>query len=139
MRFGDDTGGIHYRYDVQTDPRVHMKACVQAWKHRNVDEWVHLFVHTLDTTPKIWYIETELCRGTESWSLMTEGFQLTFGFEFEYLEIEDALGVIRMKLFDGFPLLIVNHLDWATQMENAMECYKFTIDEEEDAHNVNIP
>jgi len=85
-----------------------MEACVQAWKHRSADEWVHLFVHTLDTTPKNWYTKTKLRRGTASWSLLTEGFQVTIGFESEYPEIEDALEVIIMNLFDECPSPIVN-------------------------------
>lgn len=88
-----------------------MEACVQAWKHRNVDEWVHLFIHTLDTAPKNWYTETKLCRGTKSWAMLTEGFQLTFGFESEYPKIEDALEVIRMNLFVDCPSPTVNQLD----------------------------
>ena len=117
-----------------------MEACVKAWKHKDVDEWVHLFIHTLDTIPKSWYSEAELCRGIETWSLLIEGFQLTFSFESEYPEIDDALEVIRMKLFDDFSLLIFNQLEWATQMENVVECYNFAVDEEEEyPHNMNIP
>ena len=138
-RFGDDAGGMNYSYDGQTNSRSHMEACVEAWQHINVDEWVHLFVHTLDTTPKNWYTETEQRRGTETWSLLIEGFQLNFGFESKYPKIEDALGVIMMNLFDDFPLSIDNQLDWATQMENTTKCQNFTADEEEDPHNVNIP
>jgi hypothetical protein len=63
---------------------------------------------------------------------------MTFGFESEYPEIDDALEVIRMKLFDDYPLPIFNQLDWVAQMENAVECYNFVADEEEDPHNVNI-
>ena len=37
IRFGDDAGGMSYRYDGQTNPRVHIEACVQAWKHKSVD------------------------------------------------------------------------------------------------------
>ena len=45
-----------------------------------------------------------------------------------------------MKLFDNCPLPIFNHLDWAVQIENAVECYNFVADEEEeDPRNVNIP
>ena len=131
---------MNYRYDGKIDPKIHVETCVKAWQHRDVDEWVHLFIHTLDTTPKNWYTKTELHRGAESWYLLTEGFQLTFGFEFEYHNIEDALGVIKMNLFDDFPLPIENQLDWEVQMENAMECYNFVAyDEEEDPCNINIP
>jgi len=65
-------------------PRIHTEACIKACKHKRADEWVHLFIHTLDTIPKNWYTETELCRGNENWCLMIDGFKLTFGFEFEY-------------------------------------------------------
>ena len=75
---------MNYRYDGQTDPRIHIEACVKAWQNWNADERVHMFVHTLDIIPKNWYTKTELCRGTESWSLSTEGFKLTFGFDSEY-------------------------------------------------------
>lgn len=83
---------------------------------------------------------TELHRGTETWSLLCDGFQLTFGFESQYLEIDDALEVIRLKLFDDCPIPIFNQPYWATQMENEVECYNFVADEEEeDTHNMNIP
>lgn len=55
--FGDDARGMSYKYDGQNNPKAHIEACVQAWQHRSVDEWVHLFIHTLDT-PKNWYTET---------------------------------------------------------------------------------
>ena len=112
--FVEDAGGMNYRYDGQTDTRIHMEVCVQAWQHRNVDERVHLFVHTLDTIPKYWYIETELHRCTENWPLLIEGFQLTFGFESKYPKINDALEVIRVKAFDDCPLPLFNQPDWET-------------------------
>lgn len=83
IRFGNDARGINYKYDGQNNPRIHMESCVKAWHHKDVDEWVHLFIHTLDTIPKSWYTETELRRGTKTWSLLTNGFQMTFGFESE--------------------------------------------------------
>ena len=92
----------------------------------------------MDTTPKNWYTKTKLCRGTKNWSLLTEGIQLTFGFEPEYPQVEDALEVIRMNLFDEFPSLIVNQLDWEAEMESMMECYNFAAEEDEDPRNVNI-
>ena len=81
---------------------------VKAQKHRSVDEWAHLFVHTLDTNPRNWYTETELCNGTQNWSLLIDGFTLTFEFESEYPKIDDALGVIRTKIFEDGPLPLDN-------------------------------
>ena len=60
VRFGDDVGGVSYRYDGHTNPKEHIEACIQAWQHQSADEWVHLFIHTSDTTPRNWYIETKL-------------------------------------------------------------------------------
>ena len=66
IRFGEDVGGMNYKYDGQTDPGIHSEDCIKSWKNRSVDEWVHLFVHTLDTIPKDWYTETKLRRGSEN-------------------------------------------------------------------------
>ena len=48
-----------HRYDAQADPIVHIEECVKVWQRRPSDEWVHLFIHTLDDMSKNWYIETE--------------------------------------------------------------------------------
>lgn len=130
---------MNYKYDGQNEPRIHVGACIEAWKQRSVDEWVHLFVQTLGTIPKNWYIEIELCRGTKDWSLLIYGFKLTFGFESKYLEINDALEVIKTKIFEDGPLPLFNQPDQATQLETMLECYNLTADEDEDPHNVNIP
>ena len=105
---------MNYRFDGKIDPKIHTEACIKAWKNKSVDEWAHLFVHTMDTIPKNWYTETELHRGTKNWPLLTEGFQLTFRFESEYPEIDDALEVIKTKVFDDYPLPLFNQPDWAT-------------------------
>ena len=77
------------------------------------DEWVHLFIHTLDTVPRNWYTETELRKGTNTWPLMIDKFLLTFTFESEYLSIDQALGVIKAKIFDDCTQLVSAQLDWA--------------------------
>ena len=65
-RFGNDPGGMDSLYDGFTYPAQHVHACEEAWKNRDLDEWVHLFVHALDSNPRHWYMETELRHGTES-------------------------------------------------------------------------
>ena len=40
--------------------------------------------------------------------MMIDGVKLTFEFEFEYLEIDDALEVIRTKMFEDGPLPLYN-------------------------------
>ena len=71
--------------------------------------------------------------------MLIEWFQLTFGFECEYLEIGDALEVIKVNLFNDYPLPLFNQSDWEAQLENAVECYNLVVDEEENPQNMNIP
>ena len=99
IRFKSNTGGILRRHDAKANPIVHIEECVKVWQHRASDEWVHLFIHTLDDMSKNWYIETEFRRGTVAWPIMVEGFQLTFNFESEYPKIDQALKVTKGKLF----------------------------------------
>ena len=49
IKFGKYVGGMNYKYDGKTDPKIHIEACIKAWQHRSANDWVHLFVHTLDT------------------------------------------------------------------------------------------
>ena len=78
IRFGTDTGGMDSLYDGVTYPTPHIRAYEEAWKDRSSDEWVHLFVHTLDSNPRHWYMETELCCGTKNWYTLRENMYLTF-------------------------------------------------------------
>ena len=52
VRFGTDTGGMDSLYDGLTYRAPHVEACEEVWKNRTIDEWVHLFVHTLDSNPR---------------------------------------------------------------------------------------
>ena len=117
-----------------------MEACIQQWSDIPEDEWVHLFIHTLDIVPRNRYTETELRRGTITWPLMIESFQLTFSFESEHPSIDQGLNCIRNKTFGQSPLPEYSQPDWAVQMEHALECYNFTTGEEDDnPRNINIP
>ena len=99
---------MNYKYDGKTNPIIHIEYCIKAWHHKSIDECIHMFVHTLDSIPKNQYIETKLHRGNENWSLMINGFNIAFGFESEYLEIDDALEIIRTKVFKDGPLPLYN-------------------------------
>ena len=77
-------------YDGVTYPSVHIWAYEEAWKIIAKDEWVHLFVHTLDSNPRHWYTETELHHGTKNWHTLRENLYFTFG-QSEYPSVDDAL------------------------------------------------
>ena len=70
---------------------------------------------------------------------MIDGFILTFEFELEYPKIDDALGVIRTKIFEDGPFPLDNQLGWVAQLEHVLECYKLAEEEEDEPHNTNIP
>ena len=52
IRFGTNTRGMDLIYDGVIFPALHIRACEETWKDGSSDEWVHLFVHTLDSNPR---------------------------------------------------------------------------------------
>jgi hypothetical protein len=136
IRFGADMGGMDSLYDGFSYPAPHIWACEESWKNRSSDEWVHLFVHTLDSNPRHWYMETKLPCGTENWQTLREDLYLTFD-QLEYPLVDDALKLVRMKIAED-PIPICTQPGWTVQTENAREWYNFTIDEEHDPRNINI-
>jgi hypothetical protein len=51
VRFGTDNEGMESLYDGLTYLAPHIQACEEVWKNKATNEWVHLFVHTLDSNP----------------------------------------------------------------------------------------
>ena len=106
IRFGTDTGGMDSLYDGVSYPTPHIWACEEAWKNRSSDEWVHLFVHTLDSSSRHWYAEIELHRGIENWLTLRDNLYLTFD-QSEYPSVDDALELVHMKIAeDRLPICI---------------------------------
>ena len=112
IRFGADIGGMQSLYDGVSGPAPHIWACEEAWKERSKDEWVHLFVHTLDSSLRYWYAETKLRRGTENWQTLRENLYLTFD-KSECPSVDDALELMHIKIVDD-PLPISIQTDWTT-------------------------
>jgi hypothetical protein len=44
---------------------------------------MHMFIHTLDTIPKNWYLELEMHRETINLEKMTQRFKVKFTFKHE--------------------------------------------------------
>ena len=77
-----------------------------------------------------------------TWPLMIDSFLLTFTFESKYLSVDQALDIIKIKIFEDCTLSVQTHPDWALQLKDALECYNFEVepkDEDEDPCNTNIP
>ena len=104
IRFSNDKERLQQKYTGESDPRSHINICEHNWLDIPEDEWVHLFIHTLDTVPRNWYTNTELRRGTITWPVVIDSFLLTFTFEYEYPSIDQALDIIKNKIFDDCTL-----------------------------------
>ena len=72
---------------------------------------------------------------------MIEIFLLTFSFESKYPSNNQALKIIKTKIFDDCTLPVYSQREWAIQLEYALECYNFMQepgDEDEDPRSINI-
>jgi len=58
-----------------------------------------MFIHTLDTLPKNWYLELEVRRGTKYWDDITHNLKVTISFEAESPLVDATLQVIRSNIF----------------------------------------
>ena len=112
IRFRDDTRGMDSLYDGVSCLAPHIRAYEEAWKDKSSHEWVHLFVHTLDSSPRHWYAETELRCGSEDWQTLRENLYLTFD-QSEYPSVDDALELVCIKIAND-PLPICIQTDWTT-------------------------
>jgi hypothetical protein len=79
----------------------HVTQCIATWNKVPRKEWTHLFVHTLDTIPKNWYLELEVHRETADWEELTQNFKVTFSFEDDAPLIDSTLQVIKNNIFSA--------------------------------------
>jgi hypothetical protein len=99
IRFGSEGEDIAQKYIGESDLMGHVEKCRDLWHSVLEIEWTHRFIHTLDTIPKNWYLELEMCRETTRWEELTQRFKITFTFEHESPSIYAVLQAIRMKIF----------------------------------------
>jgi hypothetical protein len=58
---------------------------------------MHLFVHALDTIPKNYYIELEVCKGTKKWEYLTRNFKVNFNFKDDSPSVDRTLQIKKKK------------------------------------------
>ena len=88
----------------------------EAWSDIPQEPWVHKFINTLDTIPINWYLQAELRLIFAYWEGMLQNFVTTFLFESEFPSVDQALQIVRHKLFkeaSSFPLEKEED-DWTT-------------------------
>jgi len=60
---------------------------------------MHMFIHTLDTIPKNWYMEMEMHREKKNSEELTQRLTVKFTFELESPLVYESLLVIRTNIF----------------------------------------
>jgi hypothetical protein len=101
---------------------------------------VHKFINTLDTTPINWYLQAELCLTTSDWYGMTQKFITTFLFESQYPSLDQALQIMRQKVFEEVPNppLEQEEEEGTAHFQCLQGCYNINVDEDDYPRNVNI-
>jgi hypothetical protein len=145
IRFGTEEENIAQKYTGESDPTGHVEQCRDLWSSVPETEWMHIFIHTLDTILKNWYLELEMHRETTRWEELVQRFKVTFTFEHESPSIDAVLQAIRTKIFSEEGSMEVVSVCSAHRaniiVHELLECYNVAKEEhdEEDPRNVQVP
>jgi hypothetical protein len=117
--FSKQVGGCEVRYIGQSCLKEHVQSCEEAWSNIPQENWVHKFINTLDTTPINWYLQAELHLTTADWKGITQNFVATFLFESQYPTVDQALQVVRQRIFEEAPTHPVEQEEdeWTTPLQ----------------------
>jgi hypothetical protein len=144
IRFGTEGENIAHKYTGESDPAGHVEQCRDLWGSVPETEWTHIFIHTLGTILKNWYLELEMRRETTRWEELIQRFKIMFTFEHESPSIDATLQAIQTKIFSEEETMEV--IPVCSEHKNKMivhkllECYNVAKEEydEEDPRNVQI-
>ena len=138
IRFSNKIEACTLRYIGQSCPQEHVRSFEEAWDNIPKEQWVHMFINTLDTTPINWYLQAELRLLTTDWAGITQNFITTFLFESEYPTVDQALHIVRKKVFEEVPTPPLKEEDeWTAPLQQLQSCYNINA-EDDDPRNVNI-
>jgi hypothetical protein len=106
---------------------------------------MHIFIHTLDTIPKNWYLELEMHRETTRWEDLVQRFIVTFTFKHESPSIDVVLQAIQSNIIleegtmEVVSMCSVHRAN--INVHELLECYNVAKEEqdEEDPRNVQVP
>jgi hypothetical protein len=94
-RFSAQVGSCEARYIGRSYPKDHVKSWEEAWSYIPREQWVHIFVNMMDTTPINWHLQVEMCLVTSEWEGMIHNFITTFLFDSEFTYVDQALQMVR--------------------------------------------
>jgi hypothetical protein len=139
MRFSTQVEGYEVWYTGQIFPKDHVRSYEESWRNIPQEQWVHKFINTMDMTPINWYLQVELRLITTNWKGMTPNFVTTL-FESQYHSVDQALQIVRQKLFyeaSSLPLE-QDEDEWIAPLQKLQGCYNINVDEDDDPRKVNI-
>jgi hypothetical protein len=117
-----------------------VQSCEEVWSDIPREQWVHKFINTLDMTPINWYLQAELRIVTTDWEGMIQNFVTTFLFESEYTLVDQALQIVRNKVFKEASSLPMEQEEdkWNAPLQKLQSCYNINVDDDDDPRKVNI-
>jgi hypothetical protein len=117
-----------------------VRSCEESWINIPQEKWVHKFINMLDTNPINWYLQVELRLITTNWEGMTHNFVTIFLFESQYPSIDQALHIVKHKVFEEASSLPLEQEEdeWTTPLQKLQDCYNINVDEDDDPKKVNI-
>ena len=94
VHLGNAEGYHARRYDGRNGPSGHLMECQTLWALRPKDEWVHVFIHTMDEMPRSWHVSMKPRRDITTWEEPTVCFAQTFRFSYANPNVNNALHII---------------------------------------------
>jgi hypothetical protein len=93
-----------------------------------------------DTTPINWYLQVELCLITTDWKVMAQDFVTTFLFESQYPLVDQALHILKQKVFEEASILPMaqEEDEWTAPLQKLQGCFNINVNEDDDLRKVNI-
>ena len=88
-----------HTYNGRIFPVVNMMEFIVTRYSITKKEWTHLFVHSLETILKNWYIELEVHRTKSNLEDLARNFKITFSFEYESPLVEITLQSTKYMIF----------------------------------------
>jgi hypothetical protein len=139
-RFSAKVEGCEVWYIGRSCPKDHVQSCEETWSNILQEQWVHKFINKLDTIPINWYLQAKLRLITIDWEGMTRNFVTTFLFETQYPSVDQALQIVRQKVFEeaSNPPLEQEEDEWTVPLQKLQGCYNINDDEDDDPRKVNI-
>jgi hypothetical protein len=91
-------------------------------------------------TPINWYLQAESRLITADWEGMIQNFFTTFAFESEYPSVDQALQIMRQKVFEEASSLPMEQEEdeWTAPLQKLQSCYNINADDDDDPKKVNI-